>query len=470
VNIGPSPRLEADREHVGFVARDAFIDIARIAELLLPGTSQAGVSDLEEAAILLQGEFSRRPRSSHCYRFHHWCLAERQRLGQLRRQVLDALIQRLGGEPERSLVHAHALVAADPLSEAAHATLVRLLVEAGRMHDADAHYEYARDLLRREVAAPLSGALRRPTVVARLARTEIAKQSSAVPPAADDTASAAPPSFVGRRAEQRTIAGAVTSLAAGSASGMLLFTGEPGIGKTRLLQILTETAVRAGIRVISARGFEGEMIRPYGFWIDALKDFPNDDFEDRAQRLLGSTPPPTAMDANESSREKLFEHVAGQLRDLAKRQPLAITLDDLQWIDEGSASLLHFLIRTGQTAPQILFVGAARDGEIDDNPWAQRLLASLERDRRVDRHTLGPLDVAETASLFEDGLSSSEAMEAHRASGGNPLFALEVARGRRNGLSIAAGEFRNLIADRINRLDEARRELIQFASANWSRL
>jgi DNA-binding SARP family transcriptional activator len=92
----------------------------------------------------LRGEFLDGLDMPRCYRFHHWCMAKRERFGTLRRQVLGALIARLKHDPERVLPYARALVAADPLSEAAHAVLVKVLAEGGRTKDAEAHYAHAR--------------------------------------------------------------------------------------------------------------------------------------------------------------------------------------------------------------------------------------------------------------------------------------------------------------------------------------
>ena len=86
-------------------------------------------------------------------------MAERERHGALRRGVLDALVVRLAHEPERALPHCHAMVAADPLAEAAHAALVRMLAAAGRYPEAERHYTWARELLRREVEMSAGGPL-----------------------------------------------------------------------------------------------------------------------------------------------------------------------------------------------------------------------------------------------------------------------------------------------------------------------
>ena len=154
-------RLVADRERVGFDARDCEVDTQRLRSLTeaAGGIAAAPLEYLDQAAALLQGEFLDGLDLPACYRFHHWCMAERTRFGALRREVLHALVLRLADEPERALPHGHAMVAAEPLAESAHATLVQLLAATGRYPEAERHYDWARDLLRREIAMPAGGPL-----------------------------------------------------------------------------------------------------------------------------------------------------------------------------------------------------------------------------------------------------------------------------------------------------------------------
>ena len=159
VDDAQAQRLQADRERVGFDALQCEVDTARVRRLLAGGIDAAPLAALEESATLLQGEFLDGLDLPACYRFHHWCMALRERHGTLRREVLTALVARLAPEPERALPFGRAMVAADPLAEAAHAALVRLLAAAGHYPEAERHYDWARELLRREVALAAGGPL-----------------------------------------------------------------------------------------------------------------------------------------------------------------------------------------------------------------------------------------------------------------------------------------------------------------------
>ncbi len=120
-----------------------------------------------------------------------------------------------------------------------------------------------------------------------------------------------------------------------------------------------------------------------------------------------------------------------------------IAIDDLQWIDEASAALLHYVARTSKAK----IVCAARIGEIDDNPHASNIARSMHAIR------VGPLSKDDVQALVRDE-------KAAELSGGNPLYAIELARagGRYAGVT-------KLIADRLSQLDATSAEVVSWAAA-----
>lgn len=457
-------RLTADRERVGFDPLQCEVDSARVHELLAGGVEAASLAKLEEAARLLQGEFLDGLDLPACYRFHHWCMAERERHGTLRRNVLGALVTRLANAPERALPHGHAMVASDPLAESAHAALVCLLAAAGRYPDAERHYAWARELLQREVAMPAGGPLDDAIHRVRRERREAGAVVPSTPPTPPLVEPKQPPSIanvqtlLGRDAERDAIA---QSIAGRSASRLLLFTGEPGIGKTHLLDHLAERAASAGRRVIRGRCFQAEMVRPYGMWLDALRGVstagvPSDTLAQAAPLLAGQA-------AEGGNRERLFEAAATLVRSLAAAQPLALLLDDLQWIDEGSAALLHYVARTLDASSPVLLAGAARAGEVDDNPWAKALLQSLARSGSLQRMDLGPLVESDARTLL--GNTPIATADALRQTGGNPLYLIELANAARRGTDGTGRSLDALIDERLRSLDDGARDLLSWAAA-----
>lgn len=503
VDVGGVLRLESERDRVRFNPNACEVDVQRLRSLLAsdgavhaatPGPATLDTTPLEvleESAALLQAEFLDGIDLPACYRFHHWCIAERQHYGALRRRVLEALMSRLAQTPERALQYAHQLIDADPLAEAAHASLVQLLAAARRYPDAERHYCWARDLLRREVSivpgGPLDDAIHRSrraqgTAAAALQVPAVEQAAVGQPavgqPPVERAGSAVAPVLIGRAAECAAIDEALT----GTGRGVLLFfTGEPGIGKTTLLGRYAAGAAAAGRLVIRGRCFEAEMVRPYGLWLDSLRGIPTDGIDDA---IVAQAAPLLAARAVEGGdRERLFEAAAALLQGLAARRPIALVLDDLQWIDESSAALLHFLVRTLVAEGAVQFAGAARPAEAYDNPSARNLVQSLPDAAPMRRFDLAPLTQSEAIALL--GATPLDAASAWRQAGGNPLYLLELARAAQGAIpgtvsrvasvaaSSAAPSSASTVSSSIDRLihhnlgsvDDESRELLAWAAA-----
>jgi DNA-binding SARP family transcriptional activator len=476
-------RIEADRERVAFAPCGAAIDIDELQALLAPGLTFATTDDLERAAALFAGEFLDGLDLPACYRFHQWCMAERERHATVRARVLSALVEKLAEEPQRALNPARALAAADPLSEAANATLVRILASLGRGRDADAHARHAEAMFRRELGVAPSGAL---SEAARRVRADLRTRppapsvvSAASEPASKPDAagaaqdvSGAPAGgvaalpLVGRDAERAALAAAIQTLARPAQRPLLLFVGEPGIGKTRLLDALGASARREGSLVLNARCYEAEMARPYGCWIDAFRTVTP---EQVPAALRGDMSPLLRLadeaPAANSDRTRLFDAVATWLLGQADASPLVLILDDLQWLDEASCSLLHYVARSAARPSRLLLAGAARQGEVDDNPWARGLLHSLSRLGQLRSWALQPLAVEDLTLLLCSASPQADPAAVHRASGGNPLYALAFARAQSRGLAMDGPTWESLVDGEVQRLDEGERELIVWAAA-----
>ena len=473
VNDGAFEPLRADRDKVAFDARDCEIDSAQVGAMLEGSElDRLPLETLENAARTLQGEFLDGLELPACYRFHHWCMAERERFARLRRATLEALVRRLADDPQRALPHGRAMVTADPLADAAHATLVRLLAAAGRYPEAERHYDWARELLRREVSLPDGGVL--DEAIRAVRRLQRQAAASPAPPAvpAPSAAPQTPPSLfefvrpstparaplVGRADECRAIEAA---LEATGPAPLLLVLGEPGIGKTRLLDHLSERAGALGRRLIRARCFEAEAVRPYGFWLDALRALPT---TGASAQVLAQAAPLLGGSDGAVSREQLFGAAAEFLRGLAQQQALVVVVDDLQWIDAASAALLHFVARRLAEPPlPVLFAAAARAGEIDDNPGAKGLLQSLARERALQQLELQPLAEDDVRHWLGDHLE--DVGEALRASGGNPLLLIELARAGGVASPAGARSLEALVADRLRAFDDTSRDLLGWAAA-----
>lgn len=495
-DVGGCPRLCCDREHVRLLATPpgTEIDLAAVRALLAGGLAPMPIDDLCRAAARFRGDFLAGLELPDCYRFQEWLSAEREELRRLHTSVLAALVERLAGTPAAALRHARAWVAVNPLDEAAQAAVVRLLGEMGLEHEALAQYESCRRMLRQELAAVPSTALeearralgrvpsRRRQEDDRYPGNPLCEQAAAVEPRRPSSQAAPAPAaaassqrawaLVGRSRELAELTGLLAAAEAGQARGLALLLGEPGIGKSRLLGELSAAARLRGGLVLDGRAFEAEAVRPYGAWIDALRSAP---LPALAAPLRADLAPlivelgPTTDLSAASDRGRLFDAVVALLSSpaptLAGNPPVVVVLlDDLQWIDDASAALLHYVVRR-QGGMRLLCVAAARAGELADCPAALRLVRALARERRLRRFELSPLDELATAALARSVAPQADGARVYDESQGNPLFALEVARALALGRDTLAGTLGGLIGDRLSRVGRLARELLPWAAA-----
>jgi tetratricopeptide (TPR) repeat protein len=242
-----------------------------------------------------------------------------------------------------------------------------------------------------------------------------------------------------------------------------VITGEAGIGKSHLLGCIAARMKAAGGSAWHARAFEPETGRPYGIWFDLLRsmnaDRPGDGRADPLAALLPEADPA----ALPGDRDRLFEAIHGLLRQAVAERPAAILLDDIQWMDGTSCALLHYIARGADTS-ELLLVCAAREGEIDDNAAATAVLRSLARDGRIRAIGLGRLDAADTDALIRAVDPALEGTSIFVQSGGNPLYALELARAHRRGDSRPGITMAAVVDGQIARLSERARETLLWAA------
>ncbi|HXY05212.1 MAG TPA: AAA family ATPase [Burkholderiaceae bacterium] len=467
VDDGDGPRLVAERDRVGFHPLGAIIDLSEIQRHLEPGVGAANRDALERARELLEQEFLDGLDLPACPRFHHWCMAERERLGVTRVAVLSALIERLRSQPEQSLIHARQLAAVDPLNESGHAAVVSILGVLGRWREAQEYAARSREMLLKEFCAPLAGQIDSALLALRRSAMQVVEPVRA--PKSQLSTEPEParvPVLVERPAARQTISMALDSLLGDRPQPPLLVLGEPGIGKTRLLQDLGTHALVSGCRVLSGRAFEAERARPYGPWIDALRSAPPDTPAEIAQAtdaLLGPQPDIDTPDAG--ARSRLFENTSRWLLESTVERPTVLLLDDVQWLDEASASLLHHVVRATANCGRLWLVLAARSGELDENRTMSVVHGSLAREGHLRELLLERLDLPQTVALLAAVGNGIDVQAVFKISKGNPLFALELARSRLSGDTAPEASLEALIAGELVRLAEPMRDVVEVAAA-----
>jgi tetratricopeptide (TPR) repeat protein len=253
--------------------------------------------------------------------------------------------------------------------------------------------------------------------------------------------------FVGR---DRELAELVAGLedAIGGRGRLFLISGEPGIGKTWLVESLAGHATKQGIRVLWGRCWEGGGAPPFWPWgqvIGALTEGCDDEtlaawlgvgtglvaqlVPGLAERLGTSAVPAAIAPESDAARFYLFEAVSGLFRRAASAQPLLLVLDDLHAADDPSLLLLRFLVRDLR-GTRLLVVGTYRDLVAEWPLGIGQAVGELVREGQLVN--LGGLGRDEVRGLMEalSGVVASQAQVAavYERTEGNPLFVREVVR------------------------------------------
>jgi DNA-binding CsgD family transcriptional regulator len=253
--------------------------------------------------------------------------------------------------------------------------------------------------------------------------------------------------------------------------GALVLEGEAGIGKSTLWLAGVETARAQGMRVLSSRPAEAEC----GLAHVGLGDL----FEDVLDDVLPALSAPrrraleVALLLEETSGDPVDHRalgvaVRGALQVLSEREPLLIAVDDVQWLDASSSSALAFALRR-LASNQVLLLLARRLGEGGQPSGIEQALGA----QRVRRLPVGPLSVGALHRFLHRRLGRFFARQTllriHERSGGNPFFALELARAVEEDLDplqpLRVPEtLEELVRARISGLPPSTREALALAS------
>ncbi|MFE3452575.1 ATP-binding protein [Nonomuraea sp. NPDC059194] len=399
------------------------VDVLRFRDAMAAG-------DLELAARLYAGDLL-----PACY--DDWVMDERAKLRAEAHGVLVRLADEAAGRHDHEAVirYAQGVLDLEPTDEAA----VRLQMEAqlargDRGAALRAYHRYAQ-VLDRDLAVEPGEA------IAAMYRQLRANTPDREERQGEETAPVADVPFVGRDLELDQLIQAWNAAREGRAH-LVLVSGEPGIGKSRLALELGRRVQAAGHVVASARAYEAAGRLPWGPVVDLLRSDALRSHIDtlgtvwRAElahllpELLEASPPPAPSRSGDlAQRHRLFDAVS---RAIVGDRPRLLIIDDLQWCDVETIELIGFVVRSGPTAP-VLIVGTVRSEEVPEHHPLVGLVAALGHDKAVTTVPVEPLDEATTATLAArlrnaDTIDPELAARLWAETEGNPLFIVEVLR------------------------------------------
>ena len=233
--------------------------------------------------------------------------------------------------------------------------------------------------------------------------------------------------LVGRAAELAALDGALSELAR-RRPVVLELSGDPGIGKTRLLGELQARADARGWLVLAGSASELERELPFWAFVDALDDYVHglephrlDGLDPDARSELGHVLPSMTAGADlPPERFRTHRAMRQLLEALAEPKPLLLVLDDAHWADAGSVDLLGSLVRRPPAGVMIALAHRPRQ-------LPERLHGPLERARRartLTRMELGPLSADDAGAL----LGAAVGADLYEESRGNPFYLQQLSR------------------------------------------
>jgi DNA-binding CsgD family transcriptional regulator len=282
-----------------------------------------------------------------------------------------------------------------------------------------------------------------------------------------DGAGGVQPPVRGREEELSFISARFAALAQGR-GGIVCVEGAPGSGKSRLLAEAQAVAMFRGLKVFRGGADPDGQFVPLGPLLDGLLSGPEPLFSADKLRDLAAAP---------EQRFWLLQELQDRLEQAALNNPLVISLDDIQWLDDVTLLALHTL-SARLSSHAILWLVAVRSGT--RTPAVLTTLARLDQ-AGAHRLRIGPLADAAVAQITEDVLGAapdSATLSAARRAEGVPLLLVELLRGMRDEDSVIVenavarlkdghlpARFQTSVRQRLDQLSQPTREIVQTASA-----
>jgi class 3 adenylate cyclase len=291
--------------------------------------------------------------------------------------------------------------------------------------------------------------------------------------------------FVGRDRELAELLAALDDLPS-RGGALFLLSGEPGIGKTRLVEEFAARAADRGARVLSGRCWESGGAPAYWPWVQCLRALIQEaepgllaaqlgagaadiaQIVPKLREFFSDLPLPPSLDP-EGARFRLFDAVTTFLRNAAAAQPLVVVLEDVQAADAASLLLLRF-VAADLAQAHLLVIATRRDSDRASTDTFASALAELTRTDRFHDLPLAGLGREDVARLVkaDSATEPTEGLVAaiHDRTEGHPFFVGETVRmlasgGRLDALPLGV---RAVVAQRLGLLSEKCRRVLAVAA------
>jgi tetratricopeptide (TPR) repeat protein len=317
--------------------------------------------------------------------------------------------------------------------------------------------------------------------------------------------------FIGRDSEFQELKSQLDESISGNGR-LVLVAGEMGIGKTRLADELGKYATSQNVLYLKGKSLYKENSEPYLPFVEAFSSYLSGEkeYQDVDSRAvmgafgeesfsLGLLPlrqntevESVIKKANlniRQERDRLFESICNLVIEISNDQPLLLVLDDLQWADDGTLQVLHYLARNIRHN-KVLICGTYCPEDLNSNGGSSNSLPETIRRMRIEKlfHEVRLTRFNEecTTQMIESlvgkqGLPNGFAKVLYKESEGNPFFVEEVLRSLVNEgiIDIASykwaaqndfsqiripGTVRDVIARRIDTLDDETKAILKVAS------
>jgi DNA-binding SARP family transcriptional activator len=432
--------LSLNTEHVA-------VDLDRFEQLAEDAIRRREFTAYEAALAAYGGELLPEDR------YESWCSDRRGVLAELHVRLLlgmAEILERRGAYNEaadrlRDALHQ------DPTREAVHRQLMLLYARMGTPDQAVRQFHICEAVLRRELdLAPQPETIslcnqiltnRLPLQPSKPDRIPLRAEVRHSAPAQADRRP-----FVGRERVIQRMCDQLTRCDVARA-GMIVVSGETGVGKTRLLEeFAVQAKAQGAITLCGGRGAHANQFACGPFAV-ALEDYAEGLSEAERAELARAYPalasfvpslgaaiplPAPASDLRDY-RLGLFPSIVQFLMDLARTKPVLLVLGDLQEADPVGLDLIRYLAHLAVRSPLVM-VGALRDPDIESGAELQRMIEAMTRERlwlRIDLHCLSRRATDELVGAMLPGACVKDDMlaEIYAQSRGNPLFILDLVDG-----------------------------------------